>query len=97
MKTMNNTVLITGGSSGIGLAFAGKFLSEENKVIITGRSMQKLEAAKKKYPEVIIEAADITDEKNIKILAEKHRDVNILVNNAGVHNECSFVKGTEDF
>ncbi len=97
MNTKNNVVLITGGSSGIGLAFAKKFLSEENKVIIVGRSVQKLEAVKMELPKVIIEAADITDEKSIDMLAGKYKDVNILVNNAGVHNECSFKNGIEDF
>jgi len=97
MNLKNNVVLITGGSSGIGLAFARKFLSEGNKVIITGRSEQKLAAVKKELPEVIIEAADVTDEKSMDMLAGKYKDVNILVNNAGVHNECSFKNGIGDF
>mgnify|MGYP000312226753 CR=1 FL=1 len=63
MNTRNNVVLITGGSSGIGLALAKKFLSEDNQVIIIGRSAPKLEAVKRQFPKAIIEAADITDEK----------------------------------
>ncbi len=97
MNTKNNVVLITGGSSGIGLAFAKKFLSEDNQVIIIGRSVSKLEVVKKQFPKVIIEAADITDGKSIDMLAEKYKDVNILVNNAGVHYECSFKNENGDF
>ncbi len=96
MNTKNNVVLITGGSSGIGLAFAKKFLSEDNKVIIIGRSKQKLSEVKTQFPKVITEALDITDGKSVNLLAEKYKDVNVLVNNAGIHNECSFKNGIKD-
>ena len=97
MNTSNNVVIITGGSSGIGLAFAKKFLREGNKVIITGRSVDKLEAVKNELPDIFIEAADVTDAKSIDMLAGKYKAVNILVNNAGVHHECSFKHGIENF
>lgn len=47
MKTKNNTVLIIGGSAGIGLAIAEKLTEEGNKVIITGRNQERLDAALK--------------------------------------------------
>ena len=53
MNITNKTILITGGASGIGLEAAKQFLSLGAKVIITGRNQQKLDAAKKLYPEVI--------------------------------------------
>lgn len=96
MNTKHNVVLITGGSSGIGLAFAKEFLNEDNKVIIVGRSEQKLAEVKKQFPKVITEALDITDGKAVHMLAEKYKDVNVLINNAGIHNECSFKNGIED-
>jgi uncharacterized oxidoreductase len=40
MKTSNNTVLISGGSAGIGLEIAKSFSARGNKVIITGRDQQ---------------------------------------------------------
>jgi len=83
MKVSGNTVLITGGSSGVGLELAKKFLSEGNTVIITGRSLEKLQAVKNKYPEIIIESANITSEEDSIKLAKKY-DINILINNAGV-------------
>nr|WP_083273741.1 SDR family NAD(P)-dependent oxidoreductase [Geosporobacter ferrireducens] len=97
MNTKQNVVLITGGSSGIGLALAKKFSSEENKVIIVSRSEQKLASVKAQFPQIITEAADITEEYSIAKLVAKYKDVNILVNNAGVHHECSFRNGIEDF
>ena len=43
MNLSENTVLITGGSSGIGFEIAKQFLQRDNKVIITGRNEQKLQ------------------------------------------------------
>ena len=45
MKLDGNTILITGGGTGIGLAFAKKFLELGNEVIITGRRQEKLDEA----------------------------------------------------
>ena len=51
MKITTNTVLITGGASGIGFALAKKFLAQNNRVIILGRNSKKLEKAKSAFPE----------------------------------------------
>ena len=53
MKLTGNTVLITGGSSGIGLELAKRLTKNQNKVIICGRSEQKLIVAKSKIPGLI--------------------------------------------
>lgn len=96
MKTNGNTVLITGGSSGIGLELAKKFLKAGNEVIISGRSKEKLLAAKDQYPALQIEQADITDEQDQKTLAEKYRNINILINNAGIHYDYDLKDQTLD-
>lgn len=90
MKKSGNTVLITGGSSGIGLALAKKFLQEGNQVIITGRQEEKLKRVKAKYQEVVYEVADIAKEVDRQKLVEKYPDVNILINNAGVQYNYIF-------
>jgi short-subunit dehydrogenase involved in D-alanine esterification of teichoic acids len=91
MPTQGNTVLITGGSSGIGLALARKFLQERNTVIITGRDPQKLADVKKIFPEIITEVADLKDLKDLQKLVNRYPNVNILINNAGIQYNYEFV------
>ncbi|MFY0689926.1 MAG: SDR family NAD(P)-dependent oxidoreductase [Cyclobacteriaceae bacterium] len=89
MNLNNNTVLITGGASGIGLEIARAFLSgENNKVIITGRSEEKLQKAKAELDGLVTIQSDVSDPKQIKKLydqvAKEFPTLNILINNAGV-------------
>ncbi|MFZ0545550.1 MAG: SDR family oxidoreductase [Candidatus Promineifilaceae bacterium] len=90
MKTTHNTVLITGGSSGIGLALAKKFLAEGNEVIITGTNAEKLSNVRQALPGIKVEAANMMDTNALEHLVEKYPDVNILINNAGVQYNYSF-------
>ncbi len=88
MKLQGNTILITGGSAGIGLAMAKKFVSLGNKVIVTGRNADKLEAARKETPALEIIRSDAADPGAVQALAAEFGDrfpeMNVLVNNAGV-------------
>lgn len=90
MKTTNNIVLITGGSSGIGFALARKFLSENNSVIITGRNKDKLAKIQAEFPDIKTETADMTNPFMLEQLAKKHTGVNILINNAGIQYNYDF-------
>ena len=87
MNTSNNTVLITGGSAGIGFAIA-KLLSEKgNHVIITGRNRERLNAAAAKLSNVTAIACDVTNEEDVRALITRIElefpQLNILINNAG--------------
>jgi uncharacterized oxidoreductase len=88
MKLQGNTILITGGSAGIGLAMAKKFVSLGNKVIVTGRNADKLEAARKETPALEIIRSDAADPGAVQALAaelgDRFPEMNVLVNNAGV-------------
>jgi hypothetical protein len=61
MKLTGRTILITGGSAGIGLAFALKFLSLSNEVIVTGRRQSVLDEVKAKYPKLHTIQSDVAD------------------------------------
>lgn len=91
MLTKGNIVLITGGSSGIGLALARKFLQAQNTVIITGRNVQKLADVKEMFPDVITEVADLNDFNALQKLVNRYPNVNILINNAGIQYNYDFV------
>ena len=59
MKLNGRTILITGGSAGIGLAFALKFLELGNEVIVTGRRQAVLDQVKAKYPKLHAIQSDV--------------------------------------
>ena len=91
MQLTTNTILITGGATGIGLALAEAFMREGNTVIICGRREEALQQAKTALPQLHIRVADLShadDRKSLaNWLAEVHPNLNILVNNAGIQRE----------
>jgi uncharacterized oxidoreductase len=86
MKTTGNTILITGGGSGIGLGLAEEFKKLGNEVIVAGRSHGKLEMAKSKGLQVL--TVDMTNEDSIKKLAadaiRQWPALNMVIHNAGI-------------
>jgi uncharacterized oxidoreductase len=89
--TYHNTVLITGGASGIGLALATRLLAAGHKVIVAGRRADVLESAKSQG--LLTVQGDVsTDEGRIalatKVIAD-YPDVNVLINNAGIQNRLA--------
>jgi uncharacterized oxidoreductase len=88
MRLTGRTILITGGSAGIGLAFALKFLELGNEVIVTGRRKAVLDAVKAQHPKLHTIQSDIGDPAEIAALAERvgqhFPKLDVLMNNAGV-------------
>lgn len=88
MKLTGNTILITGGGSGIGRALAEKFHANGNKVIITGRNQSKLDEATSSNPGMESLVLDISDLDAIlsfaKILKQNYADTNVVIHNAGI-------------
>lgn len=95
MKLSGNTILITGGATGIGLAMARAFVGASNKVLISGRRKEKLFAAKALVPELLTKVSDIANPSDRKALAEwaVSEGVNILINNAGIQREIDLARG----
>ena len=87
MKLSNQTVLITGGTSGFGLEFATRLIALGNTVLITGRDSAKLEQVRQRLPQVHIFQSDVSDPEAIIRLCEhvtaRFPELNILINNAG--------------
>lgn len=87
MELKNKTILITGGGSGIGLEAVKQFLDNSCKVIITGRSQDKLDAAKKMYPSITVFNSDVASEGDCANLLKEVTQlggIDILYNNAGI-------------
>ena len=89
---MQKTVLITGATSGIGLGCARKFAENGDRLILTGRNAEKLEAIRKELSEkgtqVITFAFDVRDSKAARMaienLPQEWQQIDVLVNNAGL-------------
>jgi len=96
MKLSGNTVLITGGSSGIGLALSQRFLAEGNRVLIAGRDVEKLEAIRRAQPSVSLFCGDLSVEtdlqKLVSLVKQEYPQLNILVNNAAVQYNYLFME-----
>jgi uncharacterized oxidoreductase len=101
MKTNDNTILITGGGTGIGLALAKQFIVNKNTVIVCGRRQDKLNEAKAILPSLVTFQCDISEIQQrrelFKICIEKYPKLNVLINNAGIQREIDFRKGEIEF
>jgi uncharacterized oxidoreductase len=97
MILSNRTVLVTGGSSGIGLGMAEAFHNRGSTVIVCARDEKNLSVTAERLPGVIALSCDLADEQQRKDLAEDvlHRfpDLDILVNNAGIQRYVDLKKG----
>jgi uncharacterized oxidoreductase len=100
MKTSNNTVLITGGATGIGLRLAEEFVKANNDVIICGRREEKLNEAKSKLPQIHTRVCDVSGTKDRESLfnwiTTNFRNINVLVNNAGIQRMLELKNGIRE-
>jgi len=88
MTPDNHTIFITGGTSGIGLALAERFLDAGNRVIISGRRAEVIEALKAQHPGLEGVVLDVTDPAAIAAtcadLIARFPEIDVVFNNAGI-------------
>src|SRR5258708_33813506 len=93
MKLRSNTILITGGGSGIGYELTKQLTALGNTILITGRDQAKMDRAKAAFPKIHTFRSDVSDPKAIATLYEnvtkQFPELNILINNAAIMREIN--------
>jgi uncharacterized oxidoreductase len=100
MKLEKRTVLVTGGTSGIGLELAKNFYQRGNAVILTGRDENKLDAVRHALPGVHTFKSDVGDPAAIATLygdvVSRFPSLDILINNAGIMRQINLHQARSD-
>ncbi|RZK56022.1 MAG: SDR family NAD(P)-dependent oxidoreductase [Hymenobacter sp.] len=93
MDLASNTILLTGGATGIGLALAQRLQAAGSQVIAVGRRADKLRAAQQQVPGLLTYQADLAQPTERVAMAEwvrrEHPGLNVLFNNAGIFNQVA--------
>jgi len=99
MQLSGNTILITGGGTGIGRALARRFSDRGNEVILCGRRAEKLAEARETMPRIQTMVCDVGNaaarEKLVEHILEEFPDLNVLVNNAGIQRKNDLTQSEE--
>src|SRR6266478_477656 len=100
MKTTDNTILITGGGSGIGRGSAEAFHRLGNQVIIAGRKQRALDETTTASPGMKSVTLDVSDPKSIQSFATQmtkdYPSLNVLINNAGIMRPENLLQASND-
>ncbi|WP_439105613.1 SDR family NAD(P)-dependent oxidoreductase [Congregibacter sp.] len=91
MRTDGHTVLVTGGTRGIGLAIAETFAAAGNGIVIVGSSEESIAKVLDSHPEWMGYACNLADGNDrdslLKKLMERHADLSVVINNAGIQDD----------
>jgi len=96
MRASKNTILITGGATGIGLALAERFLKSGSEILVCGRREEKLLELRRKHPAIKTRVCDVALETDRVALCEwavsESPALNVLVNNAGIQRRVNLAE-----
>lgn len=88
MRMTGNTILVTGGTSGIGLGLADAFAARGNTVIVTGRTREQLDALAASHPALLGRLLDVSDPASLRALTEEALTqfpaLDMVIANAGI-------------
>jgi uncharacterized oxidoreductase len=97
MRTSGNTILITGGASGLGFALAEAFISAGNEVVICGRTQSMLDVALHRLPALRTFRCDVAQEMDrtalLALIQEHFPRLNMLVNHPGIGGDIDLSSG----
>ena len=100
MNMSGNTILITGGATGIGYSMAKYFHARGNTIIICGRRADRLALAAETLPGIHTVQCDVADpadrEQLFQYISDNFPGMNILINNAGIQRDVDLTKGTAE-
>ena len=101
MKLKNKTILVTGGTSGIGWELVRQLYRGDNDLLVIGRSRQKLDDLKKQYPEIHTYCCDLSQQSQVEQVMDEiithHPGISVLINNAAVQLLPAFTSDEFDF
>ena len=99
MKLKGNTIVITGGTSGIGKELVERFLTLGNRVVTCGRRKDRLDQLRARHPDLSVFTCDVTEEAQRVRFAEwvsaNHPATNVLINNAGIQLVMDFTRSVD--
>lgn len=101
MRLNNNAILITGGTSGIGLEIVKRFYNAGNRLIVASSNMANLNGLKMNYPDIHTVQCDLGSPSSVKSLIdtclERHSDINIIINNAAIQYNYDWTAETDGY
>lgn len=99
MELKNRAILVTGGTSGIGLELVQQLWERGNELAVLGRAQHKLDDLEKRFAGVKTYRCDLSNRQQVEAamdeIAAAHPNLSVLINNAAVQLEPTFI--SEDF